>query len=212
MEKHSATNQPISRKRKHQFSEVNKQLNLKSKKAESEEESNEESIEESIEESNEESSKKSDEKSNGDSNDEESSKQSSEESNEDSNNEESDSHEDTNEKSDEESIAVPEEKFGKEAEKLHQALCEEMGWNPDGRDYIMARQFRGKKIRILNRSLITKMNNSCDLRPKCTGVFTKNETRIVGAQFWYDTEKKFENHPLSQKCYWICDTHRNHYE
>ena len=208
MEKHSATNQPISRKRKHQFSEVNKQLNLKSKKAESEEESNEESIEESIEES----SKKSDEKSNGDSNDEESSKQSSEESNEDSNNEESDSHEDTNEKSDEESIAVPEEKFGKEAEKLHQALCEEMGWNPDGRDYIMARQFRGKKIRILNRSLITKMNNSCDLRPKCTGVFTKNETRIVGAQFWYDTEKKFENHPLSQKCYWICDTHRNHYE
>ena len=208
MEKHSATNQPISRKRKHQFSEVNKQLNLKSKKTESEEESNEESIEESIEESNEESSKKSDEKSNGDSNDEESSKQSSE----DSNNEEFDSHEDTNEKSDEESIAVPEEKFGKEAEKLHQALCEEMGWNPDGRDYIMARQFRGKKIRILNRSLITKMNNSCDLRPKCTGVFTKNETRIVGAQFWYDTEKKFENHPLSQKCYWICDTHRNHYE
>ena len=208
MEKHSATDQPISRKRKHQFSEVNKQLNLKSKKAESEEESNEESIEESIEES----SKKSDEKSNGDSNNEESSKESSEESNEDSNNEESDSHEDTNEKSDEESIAVPEEKFGKEAEKLHQALCEEMGWNPDGRDYIMARQFRGKKIRILNRSLITKMNNSCDLRPKCTGVFTKNETRIVGAQFWYDTEKKFENHPLSQKCYWICDTHRNHYE
>ena len=208
MEKHSATNQPISRKRKHQFSEVNKQLNLKSKKAESEEESNEESIEESIEES----SKKSDEKSNGDSNNEESSKESSEESNEDSNNEESDSHEDTNEKSDEESISVPEEKFGKEAEKLHQALCEEMGWNPDGRDYIMARQFRGKKIRILNRSLITKMNNSCDLRPKCTGVFTKNETRIVGAQFWYDTEKKFENHPLSQKCYWICDTHRNHYE
>ena len=208
MGKHSATNQPISRKRKHQFSEVNKQLNLKSKKAESEEESNEESIEESIEES----SKKSDEKSNGDSNNEESSKESSEESNEDSNNEESDSHEDTNEKSDEESIAVPEEKFGKEAEKLHQALCEEMGWNPDGRDYIMARQFRGKKIRILNRSLITKMNNSCDLRPKCTGVFTKNETRIVGAQFWYDTEKKFENHPLSQKCYWICDTHRNHYE
>ena len=208
MGKHSATNQPISRKRKHQFSEVNKQLNLKSKKTESEEESNEESIEESIEESNEESSKKSDEKSNGDSNDEESSKQSSE----DSNNEEFDSHEDTNEKSDEESIAVPEEKFGKEAEKLHQALCEEMGWNPDGRDYIMARQFRGKKIRILNRSLITKMNNSCDLRPKCTGVFTKNETRIVGAQFWYDTEKKFENHPLSQKCYWICDTHRNHYE
>ena len=204
MEKHSA----ISRKRKHQFSEVNKQLNLKSKKAESEEESNEEYIEESIEES----SKKSDEKSNGDSNNEESSKESSEESNEDSNNEESDSHEDTNEKSDEESIAVPEEKFGKEAEKLHQALCEEMGWNPDGRDYIMARQFRGKKIRILNRSLITKMNNSCDLRPKCTGVFTKNETRIVGAQFWYDTEKKFENHPLSQKCYWICDTHRNHYE
>ena len=208
MEKHSATNQPISRKRKHQFSEVNKQLNLKSKKAESEEESNEESIEESIEES----SKKSDEKSNGDSNNEESSKESSEESNEDSSNEESDSHEDTNEKSDEESISVPEEKFGKEAEKLHQALCEEMGWNPDGRDYIMARQFRGKKIRILNRSLITKMNNSCDLRPKCTGVFTKNETRIVGAQFWYDTEKKFENHPLSQKCYWICDTHRNHYE
>ena len=208
MGKHSATNQPISRKRKHQFSEVNKQLNLKSKKTESEEESNEESIEESIEESNEESSKKSDEKSNGDSNDEESSKQSSE----DSNNEEFDSHEDTNEKSDEESIAVPEEKFGKEAEKLHQALCEEMGWNPDGRDYIMARQFRGKKIRILNRSLITKMNNSCDLRPKCTGVFTKNETRIVGAQFWYDTEKKFENHPLSQKCYWIFDTHRNHYE
>ena len=208
MGKHSATNQPISRKRKHQFSEVNKQLNLKSKKTESEEESNEESIEESIEESNEESSKKSDEKSNGDSNDEESSKQSSE----DSNNEEFDSHEDTNEKSDEESISVPEEKFGKEAEKLHQALCEEMGWNPDGRDYIMARQFRGKKIRILNRSLITKMNNSCDLRPKCTGVFTKNETRIVGAQFWYDTEKKFENHPLSQKCYWICDTHRNHYE
>ena len=208
MGKHSATNQPISRKRKHQFSEVNKQLNLKSKKTESEEESNEESIEESIEESNEESSKKSDEKSNGDSNDEESSKQSSE----DSNNEEFDSHEDTNEKSDEESIAVPEEKFGKEAEKLHQALCEEMGWNPDGCDYIMARQFRGKKIRILNRSLITKMNNSCDLRPKCTGVFTKNETRIVGAQFWYDTEKKFENHPLSQKCYWICDTHRNHYE
>ena len=208
MGKHSATNQPISRKRKHQFSEVNKQLNLKSKKAESEEESNEESIEESIEES----SKKSDEKSNGDSNNEESSKESSEESNEDSNNEESDSHEDTNEKSDEESIAVPEEKFGKEAEKLHQALCEEMGWNPDGRDYIMARQFRGKKIGILNRSLITKMNNSCDLRPKCTGVFTKNETRIVGAQFWYDTEKKFENHPLSQKCYWICDTHRNHYE
>ena len=208
MGKHSATNQPISRKRKQQFSEVNKQLNLKSKKTESEEESNEESIEESIEESNEESSKKSDEKSNGDSNDEESSKQSSE----DSNNEEFDSHEDTNEKSDEESIAVPEEKFGKEAEKLHQALCEEMGWNPDGRDYIMARQFRGKKIRILNRSLITKMNNSCDLRPKCTGVFTKNETRIVGAQFWYDTEKKFENHPLSQKCYWICDTHRNHYE
>ena len=208
MEKHSATDQPISRKRKHQFSEVNKQLNLKSKKAESEEESNEESIEESIEES----SKKSDEKSNGDSNNEESSKESSEESNEDSNNEESDSHEDTNEKSDEESIAVPEEKFGKEAEKLHQALCEEMGWNPDGRDYIMARQFRGKKIRILNRSLITKMNNSCDLRPKCTGVFTKNETRIVGAQSWYDTEKKFENHPLSQKCYWICDTHRNHYE
>ena len=141
MGKHSATNQPISRKRKHQFSEVNKQLNLKSKKAESEEESNEESIEESIEES----SKKSDEKSNGDSNNEESSKESSEESNEDSNNEESDSHEDTNEKSDEESIAVPEEKFGKEAEKLHQALCEEMGWNPDGRDYIMARQFRGKK-------------------------------------------------------------------
>ena len=169
MGKHSATNQPISRKRKHQFLEVNKQLNLKSKKTESEEESNEESIEESIEESNEESSKKSDEKSNGDSNDEESSKQSSE----DSNNEEFDSHEDTNEKSDEESIAVPEEKFGKEAEKLHQALCEEMGWNPDGRDYIMARQFRGKKIRILNRSLITKMNNSCDLRPKCTGVFTK---------------------------------------
>ena len=208
MGKHSATNQPISRKRKHQFSEVNKQLNLKSKKTESEEESNEESIEESIEES----SKKSDEKSNGDSNNEESSKESSEESNEDSNNEESDSHEDTNEKSDEESISVPEEKFGKEAEKLHQALCEEMGWNPDGRDYIMARQFRGKKIRILNRSLITKMNNSCDLRPKCTGVFTKNETRIVGAQFWYDTEKKFENHPLSQKCYWICDTHRNHYE
>ena len=210
MEKHSAsTNQSISRKRKHQFSEVNKQLNLKSKKAESEEESNEESIEESIEES----SKKSDEKSNGDSNNEESSKESSEESNEDSNNEESDSHEDTNEKSDEESIAVPEEKFGKEAEKLHQALCEEMGWNPDdGRDYILARQFRGKKIRILNRSLITKMNNSCDLRPKCTGIFTKNETRIVGAQFWYDTEKKFENHPLSQKCYWICDTHRNHYE
>ena len=208
MEKHSATDQPISRKRKHQFSEVNKQLNLKSKKAESEEESNEEYIEESIEES----SKKSDEKSNGDSNNEESSKESSEESNEDSNNEESDSHEDTNEESDEESIAVPEEKFGKEAEKLHQALCEEMGWNPDGRDYIMARQFRGKKIRILNRSLITKMNNSCDLRPKCTGVFTKNETRIVGAQFWYDTEKKFENHPLSQKCYWICDTHRNHYE
>ena len=208
MGKHTATNQPISRKRKHQFSEVNKQLNLKSKKAESEEESNEEYIEESIEES----SKKSDEKSNGDSNNEESSKESSEESNEDSNNEESDSHEDTNEKSDEESIAVPEEKFGKEAEKLHQALCEEMGWNPDGRDYIMARQFRGKKIRILNRSLITKMNNSCDLRPKCTGVFTKNETRIVGAQFWYDTEKKFENHPLSQKCYWICDTHRNHYE
>ena len=212
MGKHSATNQPISRKRKHQFSEVNKQLNLKSKKTESEEESNEESIEESIEESNEESSKKSDEKSNGDSNNEESSKESSEESNEDSNNEESDSHEDTNEESDEESISVPEEKFGKEAEKLHQALCEEMGWNPDGRDYIMARQFRGKKIRILNRSLITKMNNSCDLRPKCTGVFTKNETRIVGAQFWYDTEKKFENHPLSQKCYWICDTHRNHYE
>ena len=184
MGKHTATNQPISRKRKHQFSEVNKQLNLKSKKTESEEESNEESIEESIEESNEESSKKSDEKSNGDSNNEESSKESSEESNEDSNNEESDSHdEDTNEESDEESISVPEEKFGKEAEKLHQALCEEMGWNPDGRDYIMARQFRGKKIRILNRSLITKMNNSCDLRPKCTGVFTKNETRIVGPNF-----------------------------